>query len=369
MKKTIVFLTALTLALLLAACGTEPEEDVEKTEGYVSPTNIEAEEAEPAAPPPRINGLGVYKTRVGGLSRMSPGEPYEIISHIDPAGLVFPGAPAADIPVFVNPYPANEGGPMYDVTPELLADMEQRLVSFLELLYGEWDAEKYPFHYNETVNNSYDREENREATYTDIVPWVERDGLRVFAHPASLSVGMENGGEELLPLLPGGDLRQSPLLAAALDYMAIDDPQVEYCVRYNSLDGQPCEYEYFIYQKADDSRQEMLNRLLSPIYIFYFASAEDEDFLSVSFGAAPSPEVSAELPAVSLDQAIEMVQEIFPELEREDIKVRLGYQTRIREKYVLPCWELYVPSGCRSSDGVPLYTPLWVPMVDPAALE
>ena len=367
-KRVFTLLLLLLLAVLLCACGAVTEEDVEKTEGYVSPTDIEeGQEPEQAvAPPPRINGVGVYKTRVGGLYCLSPGEPYEIIDHIDPAGLVFPGDPTADIPVFVNPYPYNEGGPVYSVTDRMLTDMEQGLSRFLELLYGEYDAAAYPFHYEESVLTAYIREKNREETYIDKSVCVEKDGLRINSHAGGLNLSLERGRADVARLLPDGDLRQSPLLKAALDYMAIDDPQVECRVRYNSLNGQPVEYEYYIYQKADDSNQETLNRLLNDICVFYYT---ESDNIFISFGKVEYPEVSAELPAVSLDQAIEMVQEIFPSVELADIKVRLGYQTRIRGKYVLPCWELYVPSGCWSSDGIRLYTPLWVPMVDPTALD
>ena len=370
MKKTLITAIALlALLLICASCGAATEDDVEKTDGYVSPTDLE-EEQEPeqaVAPTTRINGVGVYTTRIAGLYQMSPGEYYEFIEHVSLAGLDFPEDPATDLPVFVNPYPSGEGGPIYNVTDQMLAAMEQELIAFLELLYGEYDAEAYPFHYEEITNDAYIlREENREETFVNKFVWVEKDGLRINTHTGGMNLYLESGRKDVVRLLPDGDLRQSPLLAAALDYMGIDDPQVEYSVEYNLLNGEPWEYCNYLWQKADDSLQDTMNRLLNDICVLYFT---DSDSIFISFGKTDYPEINVELPAVSLDQAVEMAAEIIPDLERADIKVRLDYNTHIRERYLIPCWQLYVPSGSFGSDGVRLYTPLWVPKVDPAALD
>ena len=47
----------------------------------------------------------------------------------------------------------------------------------------------------------------------------------------------------------------------------------------------------------------------------------------------------------------------------------MHYMAHIREEYLIPCWELYVPTEDRAADGTPLYAVLWVPTVDTAALE
>ena len=53
-KRVFTLLLLLLLAVLLCACGAVTEEDVEKTEGYVSPTDIEETETLHAAEvPPR----------------------------------------------------------------------------------------------------------------------------------------------------------------------------------------------------------------------------------------------------------------------------------------------------------------------------
>ncbi len=370
MKKSIFILLFLALVLALCACGTTVEEDVEKTEGYVSPTDIEAETLYSAeVPPRREDGVGVYYGIGAGLGRLTVSAEEAddvIVGVLSPAGLAFPELPEVpDFPVLVNPYPSGMGGPMYDVTPEMLAGMESELTRYLELLYGERDAEQYPFQYFETTYSYYNRLEDREYNYTYKSPCVERDGIRFFANPVSLGVNLENQVLDIAKLLPDGDLRQSPLLAAALDYLDIDDYLVEDTAKYQ-MDGMISEHRYCISEKAAESRQATLNREFRNIGI---TLTYEGNHLSVGFGEKDYPSVDAQLPSITLEQALDKVERFIPDLDRQAVKARVHYMAHIREEYLIPCWELYVPTENRAADGTPLYAVLWVPTVDTAALD
>ena len=165
--------------------------------------------------------------------------------------------------------------------------------------------------------------------------------------------------------------------------MGIDDPQVEYTVRYFLNDqandtpieytvmyfgsDQICDYEYYIYQKTDDTRQHTLNRDFNSVSIY--VSGEDPNHFSVFFDKQERTAVDAELPAVTLEQALGEVERFIPDLDRSEVKARVRYMANIREEYLIPCWELYVPTADRAVDGTPIYLRLWVPTLDTAALE
>ena len=370
-KRVFTLLLLLLLAVLLCACGAVTEEDVEKTEGYVSPTDIEETETLHSAevPPREEDGVGVYYGTGAGLGRLTvSAEAVDdvIVGFLSPDGLVFPELPEdPGFPVLVNPYPSGMGGPMYDVTPDMLTDMEQRLTFFLELLYGEWDAEQYPFLYYEDTYSYYNRMEGKEYVYTHKRPLVERDGMRIFATPGSLGVNLETSVQDIASLLPDGDLRQSQLLAAALDYLGIDDYLVEYTAKYQ-MDGKISEYSYCISEKTGDSKQATLNREFHNIGV---TLTYEGNHLSVGLGVKDYPSVDADLPAISLEQALDKIERFFPDLDRQAVKARVHYMAHIREEYLIPCWELYVPTDDQAADGTPLYAVLWVPTLDTAALE
>lgn len=375
MKKNLVITIAMLILLLVcASCRAATEEDVEKADGYVSPTDVsptdlEEEQGVAVVPYVREDGVGVYYGSGAGLGRLTVSAEYlddVIVGDLSPAGLAFPELPEVPgFPVLVNPYPSGMGGPMYQITPEMLIDMENNLTRFLELLYGEWDTDQYPLQYNENTFHSYNRQEGKEEYYTHKNPWVEIDDIRISAYPSSLRVNPETSIQDIFSLLPDGDLRQNPLLAAALDYMGIDDYLVEYTVEY-AMDGKISRYSYCISEKTADSSQSTLNREFRNIGVTF---TPEGNYLSVSLGESNYPSVDTDLPVISLTQALDKVERFFPDLERQKIKVRVHYMAHIREEYLIPCWELYVPTAERAADGTPLYVQLWVPTVDTAALD
>ncbi len=329
-----------------------------------SPTDLEEAREQTT---PSTDGIGVYARGGAGLARITSPDNMELKGDLSPAGLIFPETPEdPDFPVLVNPYPVGQGGPLYEITPEMREETEKRVESFLELLYNE-----YPL---ETVSVS-------KSDYATYFVTCESEEWAFSAGPNGNNFSILD--TELAELLPDGDLRQNPILAVVLDYMGIDDPQVEYTVRYFLNDqandtpieytvmyfgsDQICDYEYYIYQKTDDTRQHTLNRDFNSVSIY--VSGEDPNHFSVFFDKQERTAVDAELPAVTLEQALGEVERFIPDLDRSEVKARVRYMANIREEYLIPCWELYVPTANRAVDGTTIYLRLWVPTLDTAALE
>ena len=302
----------------------------------------------------REDGVGVYRGSGGGLASNRPLADSVLTGSVALPDLAFAEYPEdPDLPVFNYPYPISNGGPNYDITEEMQEAMVQRLVSFMELLYGEYDAEKYPIFYEDA---DYDARSAK-------IPQVKlNDSVLLVSNPGNMFVRLEGSGQEIINLLPDGNLRQNQLLAAVLDFMGIDDWQTECRVNYDP-DGQARDHECFIYPKTDAGGQELLNRLFGNIHIRY-----DSDTVAIYFDKQDYQPVSADLPTITLSQALDKVERFLPDLGREQVKVRVGYSREIREDYLIPCWELYIPTEELAADGTPLYDYLLVPAVDTAAL-
>lgn len=359
MKKPLTVLMMLLSVLALAACGAGPEEydDGGKTVGAVSPTDLEEEQEQDGALvlPRQEDGVGVYYGSGGGLSRMTFLADDAAIGSLSPAGLVFPEYPEdPGLPVLKNPWPVSMGGPLYEISPELQKELEQELREYLTLLCGEYDPEQYPIYYEE-----YDFSEHLSR-----IPHVKLDEAVLSAAPGGLSLSLEGGGAELAARLAAGELSQEPLLAAALDYVGVDDPQLEHREEYY-LNGQVHEYDYAVWQKTEDSREQTLNREFGSVFVSYLP---DGEYLHLSFSRQEYAAVEAGLPAVSLSQALDKVERFFPELDRQQVRARVSYLAHIRDEYLIPCWELYLPTADRAADGTTLYIELWVPTVDTSAL-
>ncbi len=319
-----------------------------------SPTDLEEgqEQQDPSA-----EGIGVYLGTGGGIARYRPLTDDDLTGDVSPAGLIFEENPEAWLPVFANPYPVGQGAAKYDVTNEMQQAMEQRLVSFMELLDGEYDPEKYPVFYEEAEDY---------ATRSAMIPHIRiSKDVFISSNPRNMYVQMESGGEEIARLLPDGDLRQNPLLAAVLDYMGIDDPQVEYMVQY--LLGSGRYEEYTIYQKTDDCCMAARNRAFNAVRVY--CSNGFWEHAAIYFDKQDYLPVNYQMTIITRGQALDVLQKIIPDLDREAVKARVGYSREIREEYFIPCWELYVPTEYKAADGTVLYAFLLVPVLDPDSLE
>ena len=334
MKRLFLILFMLGLASALCACGAAGGESDE-----ANPAN--AEEATEAPPP---DSVGVYLGTGGGIARYRPLTDSSLTGDISPAGLLFPEDRDVALPVYANPYPVTNGGVKYKITEEMQAEMGQRLFSFLELLLGDYDPQKYPISYEEAGDSEKDS------------AWLPRVRISrdVFltANPRNMALRLERGGEETASLLPGGDLRQSPMLAAVLDYMGIDEPETEYAVQYQE-DGEARLEEYTIYQKTDGSSQTITERTFNSVHVYHSPGSPEN--LAIYFDKQYYQPVNGEFTAVTLGQALSAVERSIPGLAREEVKARLSYSREIRED--------------RAADGTPLYAFLLVPAVDPAELE
>ena len=349
--KKVLMLSLLALVLCLTACGAPaaPEEG-----GNVSPAVPDGLSSQEQA---STDGIGVYLGTGGGIARYRPLTDSDLEGDVSPAGLLFAEDQEASLPVFVNPYPVTGGGAKFDVTAQMQDAMEQRLFSFMELLDGEYDAEKYPVFYE--VAEDY-------ATRSAMIPHIRiSEDVYISSNPRNMTVQMQSGGEQIARLLPDGDLRQSPLLAAVLDYMGIDDPQVEYEAIF--IWGSGRYDEYIIYQKSEDCQTTALNRSFNAVHIYcsngYWVDA------AIYFDKQDYSPLSSAPTVITREQALDVVQKIVPDLDREAVKARMGYSGEIKEEYFIPCWELYVPTENEAADGTPLYTFLLVPALDPEFLE
>lgn len=351
MKRLFLIFLVLGLMLTLCACGAAGGE----SDGASAPDAEEALEATEAPPP---DSVGFYLGTGGGIARYRPLTDSELTGDISPAGLLFPEDRDVALPVYGNPYPVGQGAAKYDVTEEMQEAMEQRLFSFLELLLGDYDPQKYPISYEEAQDY---------ATHSAMIPHISiSEDVFISSNPRNMYVHMESGGEETARLLPDGDLRQSPMLAAVLDYMGIDEPETEYSVQYQE-DGEVRYEEYTIYQKTDGSGQTITERAFNSVHVYHSPGSPDN--LAIYFDKQYYQPISGEFTAVTLGQALGAVERTIPGLAREEVQARLSYSREIREEYFIPCWELYLPTEDRAADGTPLYAFLLVPAVDPAELE
>ena len=354
MKKTSILLI-LCLMLLLVACGTEPAEnaagqvDIDDRASLVSGV-----EWEPQIVFPSVGGAGDSDLLHDYSS------PEKVIFEEDLTSV-------SDMPVFINPYPTGQGGPEYDITTEMREIMKQNVATFLDLLYGDYDPKKYPFHHDEYALEDPPYMEYRGAD-VHLISWIN-----------CLTVSANGLGKDSLSQLFEGDLRQSPLLAAALDYLAIDDWQIECRVKYNNIDNQVSEYEYWIYQRSENSRQAALNREFCSLYIVYFPEASDATIYILE---RDYPQSDVQFNSISLDQALTAAAKQVPEIaqameaaEQEsgtaylsNINGRAVYSYDAKKGYIVPCWELYIPADKKAADGTPLYFSVKVPMINTTSL-
>lgn len=312
MKKFYAALAALLAALLLlSACGAGTQEGTEPSSDGEAETTSTGE-AEPVLTQlPRYGGWGdgaVVHLDSAAVTALRESEAARV-------GAVYP--------VFVNDYPTDQGGPIYEITEALTAREEANLLRFLTLLYGEGDYElEHPDYSPDSVIY-----EHGDASFN--------------SHPNSIAALLD---ASFLGKPAPSELLQNTAVKAALAYVGIETPRVEESTTFK-IDGSVMDYCYRITETYADNNDQMLYDSFRYVTAEY---APQEGRLGIRAADIDPLELEQEREAAMPARAAvdSLLTQLFPDAPPEEYYIDVSY-TRVSDReagvgYFIPQYSVYI---------------------------
>lgn len=229
-------------------------------------------------------------------------------------------------PIYINPYGSGMGGPIFEITDEVVAFMTGNLQEYLYILYGE----KVP---SEEITVPAYMSDRYVVQYS-------KGNTSFSAGPVAISVRFPYN--ELPGEVPHDitvdNLQCVDQIKAAMEYVGIRNPQMKLTVSYN-LKNEPSHYYYTIYEEADNSTKYLVNSTFNYITLRYTPGL---DTVFISMRKTELPEIHSYPTLVSPDDAVEYIRQNYPDAAVDKAKVEVFYSTTVVPGYYIPCYRFHV---------------------------
>lgn len=238
-------------------------------------------------------------------------------------------------PIFVDPYPTGIGGPVYEITEEVLAKQEENLLQYLSCLYGEGEYETF---YNSDITHK--------VQYED-------ENIRACASVKLVTISSDN--YQVYTELTTDILQENPLLCAAIAYTGFQDPVITKELRYNLI-GEISHYMYRITELSEDRLTTVLNDRLSYISV---SCCVETNTLQIKIAKIKDLEESGTTPLATRQEIDAFFAEIYPDAVPENYAVEVYYDNTVQLGYYIPCYRVYINEPILSEElSVPAYS-IW----------
>ncbi|MBR4309043.1 MAG: hypothetical protein IKT58_05560 [Oscillospiraceae bacterium] len=238
-------------------------------------------------------------------------------------------------PLYADPYPYDETGPLFAVTEDFLVLEQRNLQTYMTLLLGEGE---YTGKYDQSVSHKL---------------FYEGYGLSLIVGERGVHITSSEYG--LYPELTREDLAENSLIRAALSYCSIDTPVIIREVEYN-IHGEEQTYIYTLTQATADPFTELLSYSYS--YVTVRSFAEEEGSLLLVSAVRDTELYEQGIATIATREEVERyVHEAYPELADHPHVVELYYSSKVLPGYRVPCYRvIFTEEDLSKQYGVPVYT-------------
>ncbi|MBP3413231.1 MAG: hypothetical protein J6K89_08220 [Oscillospiraceae bacterium] len=219
-------------------------------------------------------------------------------------------------PIFADPYPMGQEGPLFPITEDYLAMAQGNLQHFLTLLLGQG-----------AYRGAYEPNVSHELRY-------EGEGLSLTAGHSSVNV--TSGLYVLPPTVTPEELDSNPLIRAALSYCGIEAPVVSEEIEYD-IHGAPYAYVYTLTEQTEDPFTAVVHDHYTYVSIRSYAEGEQE-LLSVTAVHSQAPVEVGVTSLATVEEIEAYLQEAYPHLYERDHVIELFYSSAVMVGYTVPCY-------------------------------
>ena len=234
-------------------------------------------------------------------------------------------------PVYVNKYPVDQGGPIYDIDQPIVDLMTENLSRFLNIL----GVSGYTIEQHEA-------EIFYRVSYNIGETWYS-------AGTSDVSIITKEYG--IVDDMINGTLLNNNLIQAALAYLNIENPQIAPFWEYGG-DG----YNYKITEATGDLMESILgNSFLHVIAVYH----PDADGALIKIIKADISELASNDEVVPYEEAREYIQDKYGVAQ---IGAEIYYNFWVEIGYLIPCYKFFVEEGTTGA-GENIYSVIEIPMV------
>lgn len=221
--------------------------------------------------------------------------------------------------IYQNLYPYGQGGLLFDVDEVIKKQMEQNLICYLQILYGE-DAAPFSLEYDPSRPDRIEYE-NGETS--------------VGGSPGHVS--LSSSESILADDIKARSLEKNELVVAAIQYLGLENPSYQYSTVLGHK-GDISEYTCIITEETDDPTEYAALCSMYSVHITYFSGSTRAFLLIREEGL----QKVADEAAVPYPDALAYIRDKYPDVHPEDIKVGVQYSSQTAEGYFIPVYKFYV---------------------------
>ena len=318
MKIYLIAITLIAAAIVFTACAAKgPTAEAPPPTEALPPSAPAADEPPASEPPPvtvenpEFNIIGdigwIYSDDISGLPLIS--------------GEDIP----ASLPVYVNKYPAGQGGALFTIDQPLINGLRENLGEFLRILYEEGEVKEYII-------------QQKDAPGIAMV-YFDTGATKINAKPGGIS--MITNEYDLDSDLLNGNLLENKLFQAATEYLNIDIPLVSSITKYKES-GDIYEYITTVTETTDDFLENTLNNNFSFAKATYGPGSSG---VLLEIWKIGTPELHSDEMILPYQEAQAYVQQLYGFVDSTHIYAELYYSTTIETGYFIPCYVFYIDTG------------------------
>ena len=223
-------------------------------------------------------------------------------------------------PTLLDLYPADQGGLLVEVTPEMREREREVGQDFLAYYYGA-EPTDFDFEFRESVADHIMFYENEEM---EVVSNLQKIGFLLSARYEG-----EMTTEAIASL---------PIVKAALEWSGIQAPEIHEEVEIN-IAGEPWHYTFAFAEHSDDPVEQLLNYTFRSVTVSVFP-AEGLFSFSIRYGDEIPQE--AETPAVTPEQLAAFLANAYPDNPPTDYVTEIFYSYHVELGKIIPCYRIYL---------------------------
>lgn len=344
-----LFAIVLSLALAFSACGGIAK--TTETPADPSPAAVPADTSviSPSDTNPAATGVGMGNSRVELNYSFN-----DYIEGLPEADIKTDSAAIETLPVYKDRYsPILE----FDVTDDLLAEVEENLYNYLKLAGLVGENEKPEF---DTVGD---------ALHVIGIFNCKWNGVRYYSGPNGISVGFisreireSDSIEETMSLL-----KENALFNGACKYLGIENPSVDRKITYKPS-GEEFQRIYTIYEPGDTYDETIYNRNYKCISLMWLKGTSEEK-VSIIIRKIDTSEKLGDYPMVSYEDALTILSNAADrDVTAKDVLAsEIIYNSMDTVPgYYIPCYRIYLDEGEaeRSVPGMHSFAYYDIPAVD-----
>lgn len=306
------FILLLILALLMTSCAVVNEPPTESpTE---TPTEVPTES--PTESPTDISNITHLSEFITGMRST------EIISRPAVALIDEVTVQENEYPIYYNRFALTHAGPIFNVNDEYIENITKNLQDFLFILYGE------------NVSAS----EFSTPSYAKEIVQYTRGDVEFSSNADRITVSFPKS--EMDAEITAESAKTNVFLAAAMEYLGIDEPMLKTTLDYN-LKNEPSWYYHTFSESTTDHSEYLKNTTFNYAEIW---GGVDLDSWHLSITKYDSPEIQSTPEIIPYSTAVAYIKTNFPTVDTSELTAEIYYARLTGTDRFTPCYRFYFPS-------------------------